>query len=461
MKQQSTNSLGAPAPPSGSPGTPHAAFLSAGMARSIAAHFPEAVEWRRQLHRNPQPAWLEFYSTGLVAEKLSSWGYKVSLGKQIIAADKRQVVPDAQTLEAEYQRALRAGIKEEFIAPARGGFTGVVGELAGGQPGPTVAFRFDIDSLEILESSDPAHPPAAGGYASQNKGYAHMCGHDAHTALGLLLARCLAENRANIGGTVKFIFQPNEENLGGAVTMVPMGVVDGVDYLFGCHVGITIKETGKIGLNVFDWLAMNRFEVTYTGRAAHAAVRPDLGRNALLGACAAVTNLYAISRHGTGASRVNVGVMQAGTTWNIIPEKAYFRMETRGVSNEINEYMVGRAMDVLHGAAKMHDLELQVVPATSTVAALNSPELIELGTTVARSLPSVKEVVPACSTNGSEDMCLLMQTVQQRGGKALEVLLGTPIGGGHHSNCFDVDEKVMQNGAEFFAAMHAAVTGQK
>jgi aminobenzoyl-glutamate utilization protein A len=82
------------------------------MARSIAAHFPEAVEWRRQLHRNPQPAWLEFYSTGLVAEKLSSWGYKVSLGKQIIAADKRQVVPDAQTLEAEYQRALRAGIKE-------------------------------------------------------------------------------------------------------------------------------------------------------------------------------------------------------------------------------------------------------------------------------------------------------------------------------------------------------------
>ena len=318
-------------------------------------------------------------------------------------------------------------------------------------------FRFDIDSLEILETSDPPHPPVAGGYASQNKGYAHMCGHDAHTALGLLMARYFAENQDKVKGTVKLIFQPNEENLGGAVTMAPMGVVDDVDYLFGAHVGINVKETGKIGLNVFDWLAMNRFEVTYTGRASHAAVRPDLGKNALLGACAAITNLYAISRHGTGASRVNVGVMQAGTTWNIIPEKAYFRMETRGVTNEVNEYMVGRAMDVLHGAAKMYDLGLEIKPATSTVTAVNSPELIELGNKVARSLPSVKEVVPACSTNGSEDMCVFMQRVQQRGGKAMEILLGTPIGGGHHSNCFDVDDKVMQNGAEFFAAMYDAV----
>ena len=425
---------------------------------SIASHFEEAREWRRQLHRNPQPAWLEFYSTGFVAEKLFDWGYKLQLGKEIIDESKRLVVPDEATLRAEYERAVQAGIQEKFIAPAKGGFTGVVGILKGAQSGPTVAFRFDIDSLEILESSDPSHPPVAGGYRSRNQGYAHMCGHDAHTALGLLMARYFAENQDKVKGTVKLIFQPNEENLGGAVTMVPMGVVDDVDYLFGAHVGINVKETGKIGLNVFDWLAMNRFEVTYTGRASHAAIRPDLGKNALLGACAAVTNLHAISRHGTGASRVNVGVMQAGTTWNIIPEKAYFRMETRGVTNEVNEYMVGRAMDVLHGAAKMYDLGLDIKPATSTVAAVNSPALIELGNKVANSLPSVKEIVPACSTNGSEDMCVFMQRVQQRGGQAMEILLGTPIGGGHHSNCFDVDDKVIRNGAEFFAAMYDAVT---
>ncbi len=427
-------------------------------AEYIASHFQEALQWRHQLHRNPQPAWLEFYSTGFVAEKLSAWGYRLQLGKEIIDESKRLVVPDEATLQAEYERALKAGIKEKFIAPAKGGFTGVVGTLKGAQPGPTVAFRFDIDSLEILESSDPSHPPVAGGYVSENPGYAHMCGHDAHTALGLLLARYFAENRDKIKGTVKLIFQPNEEGLGGAAAMTPLGVVDDVDYLFGAHVGINVKETGKIGLNVFDWLAMSRFEVTYTGRASHAGIRPDLGKNALLGACSAVTNLYAISRHGTGATRVNVGVMRAGSTWNIIPEKAVFRMETRGVTDELNEYMVARAMDVLHGAAKMYDLGLEIKAADSTVAAVNSPELIELGSQVAKSLPSVKEIVPACSTNGSEDMCVFMLRVQQRGGKAMEILLGTPIGGGHHSNCFDVDDKVMQNGAEFFAALYDAVT---
>jgi aminobenzoyl-glutamate utilization protein A len=427
---------------------------------TIARHYPDAVEWRRVLHRHPQPAWLEFYSTGFVAEKLSAWGYEVLQGERIIDAGKRLVVPDAETLQAEYQRALKDGIKEEFIAPAQGGFTGAVGIINGASPGPTVAFRFDIDSLEILESADRSHRPSAEGFASQYRGYAHMCGHDAHTALGLLLALHFAENRNRIKGKIKLLFQPNEENLGGATTMVEKGLLDDVDYLFGAHVGINLKETGQIGLNVVDWLAMSRFEVTYTGRATHAALRPNEGKNALLGACAAITNLYAIARHGGGASRVNVGFVHAGTTWNIIPEKAYFRMETRGVTNEINQYMVQKAREVLEGAAKMYDLHLEIKPATTCVAALNSPELIELGTRVAKTLPSVKQIMPVCSTNGSEDMCVLMERVQQRGGQALEVLLGTPFGGGHHSNSFDLDERVIQNGAEFFAAMYDAVAAK-
>jgi aminobenzoyl-glutamate utilization protein A len=423
----------------------------------IASHHPEAVQWRRELHRHPQPAWLEFYSTGFVAEKLSGWGYDLLLGADAIAADKRLVVPDAARMDSEYARALRAGIKEELIAPAKGGLTGVVATLRGASPGPTVGFRFDIDALEVLESSDPAHRPASEGFVSQHPGYAHMCGHDAHTSIGLLLALHLAENRDRIRGTVKFLFQPNEENLGGAATMVDKGLVDDLDYLFGVHVGIALRKTGQIGLNVFDWLAMSRFEVTFSGRATHAALRPNEGKNALLGACAAATNLYAIARHGSGASRVNVGFMQAGTTWNVIPDRAYLRMETRGVTNEINAYMVERAGEVLEGAARMYDLGLEVIPAATCVTAVNSPELVELGMKVAKTLPSVEEIVPACSTNGSEDVCLMMQRVQQRGGQAMEILLGTPVGGGHHSNTFDVDEKVIRNGAEFFAAMYDAV----
>jgi aminobenzoyl-glutamate utilization protein A len=114
---------------------------------SIAAHFPEAVEWRRELHRNPQPAWLEFFATGFVAEKLAAWGYDLLLGKDVIAADKRLLVPDPELLQAEYDRALKAGAKEKYLAPSKGGFTGVVGVLKGGLPGPTIGFRFDMDAL--------------------------------------------------------------------------------------------------------------------------------------------------------------------------------------------------------------------------------------------------------------------------------------------------------------------------
>src|ERR1039458_5121710 len=130
---------------------------------AIASHYPDAVQWGGELPRHPQPAWLEFYSTGFVAETLSAWGYEVLQGENIIDAGKGLVVPDAETLQAEYERALKAGIKEEFVAPAKGGFTGAVGILKGASPGPTVAFRFDIDSLEILALSAPlpSHRPKA------------------------------------------------------------------------------------------------------------------------------------------------------------------------------------------------------------------------------------------------------------------------------------------------------------
>ncbi|MFZ0944423.1 MAG: amidohydrolase [Syntrophobacteraceae bacterium] len=424
---------------------------------AIAAHYEEAVKWRRQLHRNPQPAWLEFYATGFVAEKLAEWGYDLLLGKDIIEADKRVVVPSLQTLEAEYGRALGSGIKEQFIAPARGGYTGVVGVLKGALPGPVVGFRFDIDSLEIIESGDPSHRPAAQGFVSQNPGYAHMCGHDVHTAMGLLLARHFAENRNTLRGTVKFVFQPNEENLGGAVAMVEKKVVDDLDFLFGGHVGVNMKHVGQIAMNVKSFMALSRFEVTYSGRAAHAALRPNDGKNALLGACAAVTNLYAISRHADGASRVNVGVMHAGTSWNIIPDRAYLRLETRGVTNQINEFMAGKAREVLEGAAKMYGLALEIKPAATALSAESSPELIELGTSITEKLPSTAQVIQEAHFNASEDVTVMMERVQSRGGKALFVLFGTPFGGGHHSTTFDVDERVILNGAEFLAAMQREV----
>ena len=425
---------------------------------SIAVHYPEAVEWRRTLHKCPQPSWLEFFATAFVAEKLTGWGYDVKQGRNVVAEDKLLLLPDAEKLQEEYDRALKAGANEKFLAPAKGGFTGVMATLKGDHPGPVIGFRFDIDSNEVTESQDRTHMPARQGFVSQNPGYAHMCGHDIHTATGLLLAKYFADNRKTLKGTVKLIFQPNEENLSGAAPMIEKGILDDLDYILGGHIGLSVKETGHITFNVHSFLALSRFEVTFMGRPTHAAASPEQGKNAMLGACNAITNLYAIARHSQGATRINVGTLQAGTTWNVIPDRAYFRMETRGVTNELNEYMVQKSRDVIEGAAKMYDLAVEIKPAAMAVVAESSPELIAMAERVAATLPSVKKVVPSAPFNASEDITLMMERVQQKGGKALITLFGTPTHGGHHSTSFDADEIVIRNAAEFYAALHKEIT---
>jgi aminobenzoyl-glutamate utilization protein A len=286
-----------------------------------------------------------------------------------------------------------------------------------------------------------------------------MCGHDIHTATGLLLAKHFVDNRKHLKGTVKLIFQPNEENLSGASPMIEKGILDDLDYILGGHIGLSVRETGHICFNVHSFLALSRFEVTFTGRPTHAAASPEQGKNAMLGACNAITNLYAIARHSQGATRINVGTLQAGSTWNVIPEKAYFRMETRGVTNELNEYMVQKARDVIEGAAKMYDLSVEMKPAAMAVVAESSPELIAMAERVAATLPSVKKVVPNAPFNASEDITLMMERVQQKGGKALITLFGTPTHGGHHSTSFDADEVVIRNAAEFYAALQKEIAG--
>lgn len=422
------------------------------------ADYNEAVKWRRQFHQYPQATWMEFFATGFIAEKLADWGYTLLLGKNIIDEAYQMMPPPVDLARQQYEMALAAGIKEKYIISAQGGFTGVVAILEGALPGPVVAFRFDIDSNTVEESTAISHRPFATGFASKNSGYAHMCGHDAHAAIGLMLAKYFREHQKELRGTVKFIFQPNEENLSGARAMVNKGIVDDVDYLFAGHVGLNATTLGEIALNVHSFMAMSRFIVNYKGRPAHAAFRPNEGKNALLGACSAIENLYAIARHGDGASRINVGMLQAGTTWNVIPEHAKFYLEVRGVSNEINEYMVKRSNEVINGAAKMHDLAIEIQAAAAGLAGKNYEDMVKVGTDVANNLPSVTGIIDDCAFNASEDITVFMDRVQTQGGKSLFVLFGTPIGGGHHNASFDIDERVIGNGADFFVAMYYKVT---
>ena len=178
---------------------------------------PEAVRIRRDLHAHPEEGWMEYYASALVASHLEALGLEVLVG-DAVTASPRMGLPTVARLDAAYDRALKAGADARWLRAMKGGKTGVVGILRGGE-GPVVALRFDLDALPLAESDADDHVPVREGFASTWQGTMHACGHDGHTAIGLGVAKLLATHRTQLRGTVKFLFQPAEEGVRGADAM--------------------------------------------------------------------------------------------------------------------------------------------------------------------------------------------------------------------------------------------------
>ncbi|EOA4705004.1 p-aminobenzoyl-glutamate hydrolase subunit AbgA, partial [Escherichia coli] len=193
------------------------------------------------------------------------------------------------------------------------------------------AFRVDMDALDLSEEQDVSHRPYRDGFASCNAGMMHACGHDGHTAIGLGLAHTLKQFESGLHGVIKLIFQPAEEGTRGARAMVDAGVVDDVDYFTAVHIGTGVPA-GTVVCGSDNFMATTKFDAHFTGTAAHAGAKPEDGHNALLAAAQATLALHAIAPHSEGASRVNVGVMQAGSGRNVVPASALLKVETRGAS---------------------------------------------------------------------------------------------------------------------------------
>ena len=295
----------------------------------------ELVCQRRDFHRHPESGWTEFRTASIVAATLSSLGYEVLSGEQVIDPDYMMGVPSTDRLEKAQARAVREGADPAWVDRMSGGRTGLVGIMHCTHPGPVVGIRFDMDCNDVTETDDPAHRPNVEGFASTHPGEMHACGHDGHTAVGLGVARILAALKDELAGTIKLIFQPAEEGVRGARAMAARGIVDDVDWMLGAHFGFKMKKTGTIACNVTGFLATSKFDAYYIGRPAHAGAAPEQGKNALLAAACAALNLHAISRHSRGASRINVGRLDCGSGRNVIGDKGFLQMETRGADSEI------------------------------------------------------------------------------------------------------------------------------
>ncbi|WP_424003412.1 amidohydrolase [Haloarcula salina] len=400
---------------------------------------------RRALHRYPEPAWREFYTTSRIVDELERIGVdELHLGREALDADARMAVPDESELTTWREAARDAGARDDVLDATEGGFTGALAVLERGE-GPTVALRVDIDALPITESESAAHVPADEGFRSSNEGFMHACGHDAHATIGLGVLEAIADS--DFRGTFKVVFQPAEEVIGGGKAVAESGHLDDVDHLLAIHIGLD-HPTGEIVAGVGGFLAVRQFEATFTGESAHAGGHPAQGRDAVQALATAVQNLHAIRRHGDGATRVNAGVVSGGTATNIVPERATIEGEVRGETTELKEYMSERADTVVKSAATMHDCEATVETTAEAPSAESDASLADVVYDAAGTVSGVTSRLRTADLGGSEDATYLMDRVQKHGGRATFVGVGTDHPGGHHTPTFDVDERSLAIGVD-------------
>ena len=415
------------------------------------------IERRRDLHRHPEPGWTEFRTASLVATTLESLGYEVATGEEAVAKDSMMGLPSADVLRAAEERAVSEGAEPRWLERMKGGLTGVVGTLHFAKPGPVVALRFDMDSNDVDETDAPDHLPNREGFASLHAGAMHACGHDGHTTVGLAVANLLSERRDDLAGTLKLIFQPAEEGVRGAKAMTDRGVVDDVDYMLGAHFGFKMKETGSIACNVTGFLATGKYDARFTGQASHAGAAPEAGRNALLAAACAALNLHAIPRHSGGASRINVGVLEAGTGRNVTADKALLKLETRGATSAINEFMETEAKRVIEAAASMYGVKVSIEKVGGAAGGNNTPALAAYVARRAEELGVFSKIVGDCDFGASEDFAYFMERVQSHGGQAAYLMIGANLAAGHHDSHFNFDENALPYAAKILACTAASL----
>ena len=403
----------------------------------------ELIRLRRMFHKKPETGFTEYWTTARICEYLSRFDCSIVYGEELY-----DNFTDPELLKRWdndiFLKTKKANKDDKWIARLEGK-TGLVAVINGAKPGPNFGFRFDIDGLPIKESDGDEHLPFREGFHSANENM-HACGHDGHITIGLGLIRKLTEYKDNLKGNYYIFFQPAEELISGGKIFAKLSFVKELDYFFPIHLGLTGEKKIICGL---AWLADKRFNVLFKGRSSHAGGFPQEGKNALLAACTAVKGLYSITRHSGGSTRINVGKFVSGNASNIISDKAGFEMDLRGLTNEVCDFLVSQAENIIKGASTMYDVEYEIEFSADAETAVNSSELIvpiksvctELGIEEGSVLDSF--LIPA-----SEDATFIMNEVLRNGGQSTFIGIGCQTYGGHHNEKFDFDEENLSLGVD-------------
>jgi len=352
-------------------------------AQSISVDLEQKViQWRHEIHQNPELSNREFKTAEKVANHLRSLGIEVQTG----------------------------------IA-----HTGVVGILKGNRPGKVLALRADMDALPVKEENDlPYRSEVVTTFAGQETGVMHACGHDTHVAILMGVAEYLSKNN-DFAGTVKFLFQPAEEGppqgeKGGARLMVEEGVLDQpkVDAVYGLH----INSATPVGMVRYKskgiMAAAQRFVIDIQGKQAHGS-QPWKSVDPILIAAKIVDGLQSIISRNSELTKegavVSVGSIHSGIRFNIIPETAQMVGTIRTLDEEMKQLIIKRMKEMVPQIAEAYGGSAQVDIFETAALTYNDPDLTELAVSSLKKALGENQVVEMQAVTGAEDFSAFQEKV--------------------------------------------------
>jgi len=372
---------------------------------------------RRDFHRYPELGFKEFRTAGIVARELTALGLEIT-----------------------------TGVAE----------TGVVAILEGERPGPVALLRFDMDALPVTEQTGAE-------YASLNPGVMHACGHDGHTAIGLTVARLLHAHREELAGTVKLVFQPAEEGLGGAPRMIEAGTLQNPspDFSLALHLW-NEKALGWLGVASGPTMAAAEiFQLRLVGKGGHGAV-PNLAIDPIVAAAQLISSLQSIVARNVSplqSAVVSVTTIHGGDAFNVIPSQVEITGTIRTFDPLVRQRVLERFHELVAGLAGAFNCQADLDLQSITPALVNDPRVAARLQSVAGDLFPDSELDTHYRTMGSEDMSFFMQEIP---GCFFFIGSANPEKGldaAHHHPRFDFDERALSRAAALMASAAVELLG--
>ena len=364
---------------------------------------------RRHLHAHPELGFEEFETADFIADTLS-----------------------------------RAGLTPQRVAT-----TGLFVDIEGAAPGPLLGYRADIDALPIEDAKVDVP------YRSQRAGVAHLCGHDAHTAVALGVARLLDRQRERLRGTIRVFFQPNEEGTpSGAPRMIEAGVLDSMAAVYGIHVDPTLP-VGRFGTIIGPVTASaDRFDVIVRGPATGHSARPHSVVDTVWLATELASHLYTLSGRVTDArfpSVLTICRFAAGEAYNVIPREVTFGGTLRCVDAQTREKMHAAMRAAVRSFGEMHGVDVLCDFHDGAPPVVNAGALVDHVEREAARLFSAEAVHRyALPSMGAEDFAFYTERIPGafiRVGTSSSERTSHPV----HAALFDLDERALLPAAQLMS----------